>query len=101
MKQSRLNIHPLLKRMGRIDRMERGKVCRMTGRPQYNHQTWQDGRNVVRYVPSAQVAALKAAIDGYSLFMKLARQYADLIILRTRRKPSLTSPRQKASTHQK
>lgn len=87
--------------MSRIEQMERGKVCRLTGRPHYNHQTWQDGRNVVRYVPSAQVAALKAAIDGYSLFMKLARQYADLIIQRTRRKPPLTFPRRKASTHQK
>jgi len=33
----------LLERMGRIERMERGTICRMAGRPQYNHQTWRDG----------------------------------------------------------
>ncbi len=85
MKPARKNIHPLLERMGGIERMERGKVCRMTGRPHHNHQTWQDGHNVVRYVPAEQVAALQAAINGYRLFMELARQYAKQIIQRTRR----------------
>ena len=84
MKQAN-NIHPLLARMGRIEQMERGKLCRMTGRPHYNHQTWRNGRNVVRYVPAEQVAALQTAIDGYRLFMKLARQHAEQIIQRTRR----------------
>src|SRR6056297_828389 len=35
----------LLERMAAIERMERGKVCQMGGRPHYNHQTWQDGKN--------------------------------------------------------
>ena len=51
----------LLKEMARIDRMERGTLCRMReGRdgPYFNHQTWENGRNVVRYVPREQVAAL-------------------------------------------
>ena len=64
--------------------MERGAICRMTGRAHYNHQTWQDGRNVVRYVPRDQVQALQKAIDGYALFQRLARQYADEVIRRTR-----------------
>jgi hypothetical protein len=38
----------------------------MAGRPHYNHQTWQNGRNVVRYVPAE------------------AEEYADEIIRRTR-----------------
>jgi hypothetical protein len=64
--------------------MERGTLCRLTGRPHYNHQTWHNGRNVARYVPAEHVAALQAAIEGYRLFMALAHQYADQIIQRTR-----------------
>ena len=74
----------LLERMARIERMERGKVCKMTGRTHYNHQTWQNGRNVARYVPADSVALLHEAIEGYQLFIQLSRQYADLIIRRTR-----------------
>ena len=85
MKKTTTNIHPLLERMGRIARMERGTLCRMTGRRHYNHQTWLDGHNVVRYIPAEQVARLQEAIDGYRLFMELARKYSDQIIQRTRR----------------
>jgi len=70
--------------MAAIEQMERGKVCPMTGRPHYNHQAWQDGRNIVRYVPAEEVASLQAAIDGYNLFRKLTEEYADEIIRRTR-----------------
>jgi len=64
--------------------MERGVLCRMAGRPHYNHQTWQNGRNVSRYVPRSEVRALQQAIDGYRRFLALTQQYADLIIHRTR-----------------
>jgi hypothetical protein len=101
MKQAKNNLHPLLERMGRIERMERGKVCRMTGRPHYNHQTWQDGHNVVRYVPAEQFAALQAAIDGYRLFMELARRYAEEIIQRTRSERSQKPPERRPSTPRK
>lgn len=74
----------LLERMTAIERMERGKLCPMVGRPHYNHQTWQDGRNVVRYVPARDAAFLQEAIDGYHRFKQLAEQYADEIIRRTR-----------------
>jgi predicted ArsR family transcriptional regulator len=74
----------LLERMAAIGRMERGKICPMAGRPHYNHQTWREGRNVVRYVPAEEVASLQEAIDGYNLFCKLAEEYADEIIRRTR-----------------
>ena len=97
MKPARTKIHPLLEQMGRIERMERGKVCRLTGRPHYNHQTWQDGHNVVRYVPAEQVAALQAAIDGYRHFMELAQRYAEKIIRRTRNEPSRNPPCRKES----
>ena len=32
----------LLEQMVAIERMERGKLCQMGGRPHYNHQTWRD-----------------------------------------------------------
>ena len=101
MKQARRKIHPLLERMGRIERMERGKVCRMIARPHYNHQTWQDGHNVVRYVPAEQVAALQQAINGYRLFMELAQRYADQIIERTRRQTSVPTTLRKRSSSRK
>jgi hypothetical protein len=75
----------LLERMAKIERMERGKLCRMTGRPHYNHQTWRNGRNEVRYIPASLAPALQEAIDGYQLFIKLAEQYVDEVVRLTRR----------------
>ncbi len=75
----------MLERMAAIERMERGKLCQMTGRPQYNHQTWHNGRNEVRYVPADEVEGLKEAIEGYRRFIELAEQYADEVIRLTRR----------------
>jgi hypothetical protein len=75
----------LLGRIAEIERMERGKLCPMTGRPHYNHQTWRNGRNEVRYVPANEVKALQKAIEGYQLFINLAEQYADEVIRLTRR----------------
>jgi hypothetical protein len=76
----------LLKQMARIEQMERGKLCRMTGRPHYNLQVWRNGKNEVRYVRQEEVEALQEAIDGYNLFLTLAQQYADLVIEKTRRR---------------
>lgn len=75
--------------------MERGTICPMAGRPHYNHQTWQDGRNVVRYVRSEDVASLQEAIDGYTLFRKLAEEYADEIIRCTREQRTAATTRNK------
>jgi hypothetical protein len=74
----------LLKAIGRIERMERGTICQMKGREHFNHQTWQNGRNRVRYVPRDQIEDLQAAIAGYARFQALAQQYADEIIRMTR-----------------
>jgi hypothetical protein len=83
MKQTR-KARLLLERMAGIEHMERGKVCPMAGRPHYNHQTWHNGRNIVRYVPDSEVPDLQKAINGYNLFRRLAEQYADEIIRATR-----------------
>lgn len=84
MKQTK-KMKQLLERMAQITRMERGKLCRLGRRPHYNHQTWQDGRNVVRYVPDKETGFLQEAIKGYQQFTKIAEQYADEVIKQTRR----------------
>lgn len=83
MKPSR-KMKRLLERMAAIERMERGKLCRMTGRPHYNHQTWRNGRNQVRYVPQDEVPQLEKDIAGYRLFTQLAEEYADEVVRLTR-----------------
>jgi hypothetical protein len=77
----------LLKEIAALQQMERGKLCRMRRGPKgdyYNHQTWERGKNVVRYVPQDQVANLRHAIAGYQKFLRLTQVYADEIIRRTR-----------------
>ena len=74
----------LLKEIATLRSMERGTLCRMGAGPYYNHQTWQKGRNCVRYVPTTERAALRDAIAGYRRFLVLTQQYADLIIQRSR-----------------
>jgi len=75
----------LLERMANIERMERGKLCQMSGRPHYNHQTWRNGKNLVCYVPKNEVEELEKDIAGYQLFIKLAEEYADEVIRISRR----------------
>ena len=80
----------LLQELASIPRMERGTLCRMREGPHgpyFNHQTWENGRNVVRYVPREQVAALQEAIANYRRFLRLAQAYADAIIRQTRARP--------------
>lgn len=84
MKTAKENLHPLLERMSRITRMERGKICSMGERPYYNHQIWEGKRNVVRYVPTKRLESLQEAINGYQLFMQLAHEYAEEVIASTR-----------------
>ena len=77
----------LLKEIASLQQMERGKLCRMRRGPKgdyYNHQTWEKGKNVVRYVPQDQVASLRHALAGYQKFLRLTQIYADEIIRRTR-----------------
>jgi len=78
--------------------MERGKVCKMKGREHFNHQTWQNGRNLVRYVPREEIEDLQAAIKGHDRFRQLAQRYADEIIHITRRELARTHPKQRRRT---
>lgn len=74
----------LLKQIAAIQEMERGKLCRMRDGAHYNHQTWEKGRNVVRYVPRERIAHLQKAISGYQKYTNLTKAYADALIQRTR-----------------
>lgn len=77
----------LLKEIGQIKQMERGKLSVLgegPNGPYYKHQTWQDGKNVSRYVPRDQAPALQEAIDGYEKYQHLTEQYAELVIQKTR-----------------
>lgn len=87
----------LLEQMAQIERMERGKLCAMGERSHYNHQTWQDGKNVVRYVPAGEAKFVKGAIGGYELFKKLAEQYADEVIRQTRAEREREFPKRKSA----
>ncbi len=76
----------IIEQMAQIQEMERGKLCPMQGGRYFNHQTWENGRNVVRYVPATEVAALQKSIAGYHRFLKLTRNYVELIVRQTRQR---------------
>jgi hypothetical protein len=82
--KAKLEPENILKQIAGIRWMERGKLCPLRSGAYYNHQTWEKGRNVVRYVPREQVAELQKAIACYQEYQKLTTAYADEIIRRTR-----------------
>lgn len=75
----------ILRKMAAIGRMERGTLCPVRGGRYHNLQSWEDGRNRVRYVPASQLDAVREAVEGYKAFMDLARRYADLVVQDTRK----------------
>jgi hypothetical protein len=77
----------LLNDIAQIQRLDRGTVSVLRQGPQgpyYNHQCYENGRNVSRYVPPEQVPGLKAAIDGYRQVQELMAQYVQLLVEKTR-----------------
>ena len=81
----------LLQQIAAIDAMERGKLSAYSFKersghtgPYYKLQSWQDGKNLTRYVPSDDLPALQAALDGYAHYQQLTQQYAELVIAQTR-----------------
>ena len=77
----------LLQQIAQIQHLERGKLCIMRqgpNGPYYNHQTWQNGKNVSRYVPQDQVPALREALAGYQQFQRLVEQYVQLMLEQSR-----------------
>ena len=77
----------ILHAIAQIQRLERGTVSVLRPGPQgpyYNHQCYENGRNVSRYVPAEQVADLQAAITGHQRVQELMAQYVQLLVEQTR-----------------
>ncbi len=81
----------LLQQIAAIDAMERGKLSAYSFKerpgasgPYHKLQYWREGKNHTRYVPEAELPAVKAALAGHARFRQLTEQYADLVIAETR-----------------
>jgi hypothetical protein len=77
----------ILQEIAQIQRMDRGSVSVIRQGPEgayYNHQCYEGGKNVSRYVPGDQVADLKECIAGYHRFQQLMEQYVQLMVEKTR-----------------
>ena len=77
----------ILQDIAQLQRLDRGSVCVIRHGPDgpyYNHQCYENGRNVSRYVPGDQVADLKEAIESHRQFQQLVEQYVQLMVERTR-----------------
>src|SRR5437870_13373839 len=77
----------ILQDIAQIQRLDRGTVSVIRQGPEgayYNHQCYENGRNVSRYVSGEQVADLKDAIAGYHRFQQLVAQYVELMVEKTR-----------------
>ena len=77
----------ILRDLAQIQCLDRGTVSVIRqgpAGPYYNHQCYENGRNVSRYVPAEQVPELQAAIADYQRFQQLVQQYVELLVERTR-----------------
>jgi len=77
----------LLQQIAHIQHLERGKLCIIRqgpNGPYYNHQTWENGKNISCYVPQDQVPALREAIAGYKRFQTLVEEYVQLLVQKSR-----------------
>ena len=80
-------LQSLLQQMAQIQQMERGKLCILRhgpNGPYYNHQTWENGRNVSRYVAPDQLEAMQHAIAGHEQFQALVQQHVEQVVQSTR-----------------
>jgi len=77
----------LLQQIAQIQHLERGTLSVLRHGPKgpyYNHQCYENGHNVSRYVPAEQVPDLRSAIEGYHQVQALMAQYVQLLVERTR-----------------
>lgn len=89
----------ILQQIAAIPTMERGKLSvikESSSGPFYKIQARENGKNVTRYVPRDQVAAVQEAIEGYQRFRSLTEQYAQQVIVQTRQTIATAS---KKKTH--
>jgi hypothetical protein len=81
----------LLTQIAQIQLMERGKLSAYTFKeralratPYYKLQSWENGKNLTRYIRSEQVSLVEEALAGHAKFQELVGQYAQLVIDQTR-----------------
>jgi hypothetical protein len=95
----------ILQDIAQLRRLDRGSVSVIRHGPDgpyYNHQCYENGKNVSRYVPGDQVADLKEAIESHRRFQQLVEQYVQLMVEKTRAERQAgskkkTSPRNSSS----
>jgi hypothetical protein len=77
----------ILRELAQIQSLDRGSlhvIRQGPSGPYYNHQCYEDGKKVTRYVPTEQVPDLKAALANYQRFQQLTQQYVQLLVDQTR-----------------
>lgn len=81
----------ILRQIAAIPAMERGKLSAYSppqrsgeAGPYHKLQSWENGKNHTRHVPTQERPAVEAALAGYAQFLDLTTQYADLVIAQTR-----------------
>ncbi len=77
----------ILHAIAQIPRLERGTISVIRQGPEgpyYNHQCYENGRNVSRYVPWEQVTEIKEAIEGYHRLQQLVQHYVQTMVEKTR-----------------
>jgi hypothetical protein len=95
----------ILQQIAQIQHMDYGTVSVLRQGPQgpyYNHQCYESGKNVSRYVPAEQVPQLQQAIEGYRRFQELVKQYVQIQVEKTRAEraagPKKKTPRLESSS---
>jgi hypothetical protein len=84
---TQITAQSILQELAQIPCLDRGTVSVIRqgpAGPYYNHQCYEDGRNVSRYVPAEKVSELKTAIANYQRFQQLIKQYVQLKVEETR-----------------
>ncbi len=85
----------ILEEMAKIECMEKGRLSEeyreghRNGKkvrlgPYYKHQCWENGRNVSRRVPVAEVERLREGVDGYHRFRELADEFVEVTVSMSR-----------------
>jgi hypothetical protein len=81
----------LLQQIAAIPAMERGKLSAYSFKerpgtcgPYHKLQHWENGKNHTRYIPTDELPAVQAALDGYAQYQQLTEQYAQIVIEETR-----------------
>jgi len=83
----------ILRQISAITAMERGKLSTYSfaerdgvAGPYYKLQSWENGKNHTRHVPTEEVPAVQAALAGFAQFQQLTEQYAEVVVTETREK---------------